>query len=200
MIQSFTNICSGFLVIQKFIILILPAFGIYFTNCFLFMQTNPFLDMKVCVFAMATIGVLGFLVWAHHSVYCWYGRWYTRVASQPQLLIIAVPTGIKIFSCLRHFGVVLLSLHTPMLFALGFIMLFNFRWPYLVIVLANSCCRYYVYMILIMFVAHFHYVFINGCYVCFYLGDFTTDRKNPSLRYNEVLAKAHFYLTFIELM
>ena len=73
MIQYFINIYFGFSATQKFIILILPAFGIYFTYCFLYMLISLFLAMKVCVFAMATIGVLGFLVWAHHIVYGWYG-------------------------------------------------------------------------------------------------------------------------------
>jgi heme/copper-type cytochrome/quinol oxidase subunit 1 len=71
-ILFYINTYSGSSVILKFIILILPAFGIYFTRCCFNMRAVPSSDMKVCIFAMATIGVLGFLVWAHHNVYCRY--------------------------------------------------------------------------------------------------------------------------------
>ncbi|MGD1036111.1 MAG: cytochrome c oxidase subunit I [Roseiarcus sp.] len=174
-------------------ILILPGFGIISQIISTFSR-KPVFGYLGMVYAMVAIGAVGFLVWAHH-MYTVGLSLNTQRYFVFATMVIAVPTGVKVFSWIATMWGGSISLRAPMLWAIGFILVFTIG-GVTGVVLANAGVdralheTYYV-------VAHFHYTMSLGAVFSIFAGFYYWFPKMTGYMYNEALAKLHFWLLFV---
>ena len=174
-------------------IMILPGFGIISQVVSTFSK-KPIFGYLGMVYAMVAIGFVGFIVWAHHMFVAGIGV-YAQAFFVFSSMVIAVPTGIKIFSWLATMWGGSIEFRAPMLWALGFIFLFTVGGVTGVMIANAGVDRmltdtYYI-------VAHFHYVMSLGSVSAIFAGWYYWFPKMTGYMYNEALGKLHFWLTFI---
>ena len=174
-------------------IIIVPGFGIVSHVIATFSKKSVFGYLPM-VYAMVAIGALGFVVWAHHM--------YTVGMSLTQqsyfmlaTMVIAVPTGVKIFSWIATMWGGSVEFKTPMLWAMGFLFLFTVGGVTGIVLSQAGVDRAYhdTYYV----VAHFHYVMSLGAVFCIFAGVYFYLPKMSGRMYPEWAGKLHFWAMFI---
>ncbi len=174
-------------------IMMLPGFGIV-SEVLAVKARKPVFGYRMMAFSLLAIVLLGFTVWAHHMFVSGMQTWI-RVPMMVTTAIIAVPTGIKIFSWLATLWRGVLHVDTPMLFVLGFLTMFTLG-GISGVMLAMIPLTIHVsdtYFI----VAHIHYVLFGGSLFTIYAGVYYWFPKMTGRMFDNTLGKLHFWLTFI---
>ncbi|MDX6725253.1 MAG: cytochrome c oxidase subunit [Baekduia sp.] len=174
-------------------IMMLPGFGII-SEVLAVKARKPIFGYRMMAFSLLAIVVLGFTVWAHHMFVSGMQSWI-RIPMMVTTAIIAVPTGIKIFSWLATLWRGVIHLDTPMLFALGFLTMFTLG-GISGVMLAMIPLDIHVsdtYFI----VAHIHYVLFGGSLFTIFAGVYYWFPKMTGRMFDERLGRIHFWLTFI---
>ena len=173
--------------------IIVPGFGII-SHVIATFSRKPIFGYLPMVYAMVAIGALGFVVWAHHM--------YTVGMSLTQqsyfmlaTMVIAVPTGIKIFSWIATMWGGSIDMKTPMYWAFGFLFLFTVGGVTGIVLSQAGVDRAYhdTYYV----VAHFHYVMSLGAVFCIFAGVYYWFGKMSGKHYPEWAGKLHFWMMFI---
>ncbi|MBA3764235.1 MAG: cytochrome c oxidase subunit I, partial [Actinobacteria bacterium] len=174
-------------------IMMLPGFGII-SEVISANARKPIFGYRMMAFSLVAIVILGFTVWAHHMFVSGMYTWL-RVPMMLTTMLIAVPTGIKIFSWLATLWKGVIHLTTPMLFALGFITMFTLGGISGIVlavipVVIHVSDTYFV-------VAHIHYVLFGGSIFTIFAGIYHWFPKMTGRMYDERLGKIHFWLSFV---
>jgi cytochrome c oxidase subunit 1 len=174
-------------------IMILPGFGIVSQVVATFSR-KPAFGYLGMAYAMVAIGFIGFIVWAHH-MYTVGMNVDVKLYFTAATMIIAVPTGIKIFSWIATMWGGSMSFETPMLWAIGFIIMFTLG-GVTGVVLSNAGVDTYMHDTYYV-VAHFHYVLSLGAVFALFAGWYYWFPKMTGRMYSELLGKLHFWVFFI---
>ena len=174
-------------------IMILPGFGII-SHVISTFSRKPVFGYLGMVYAMMAIGVIGSVVWAHHMFVSGIDV-DTRAYFMSASMVIAVPTGIKVFSWIATMWGGSIEFKTPMLWAIGFIMVFTVGGVTGLVVASAGIDQivhntYYV-------VAHFHYVLSLGSVFAIFAGFYYWIGKMSGHQYPEFWGRAHFWVTFV---
>ena len=174
-------------------IIILPAFGVI-SEIIPTFSRKPLFGYSSMVYATAAIAFMSFIVWAHHMYTVGMpiaGELFFMYAT----MLIAVPTGVKVFNWVTTMWRGSLSFETPMLFAIGFLVLFTIGgFSGLMLSIAPADFQYHdTYFV----VAHFHYVMVAGAVFSITAGIYYWLPKMSGRMYNETMGKIHFWVSFV---
>ena len=174
-------------------IMILPGFGMV-SHIISTFSKKPIFGYLGMAYAMVAIGVVGFVVWAHHMFTTGLSV-NTKMYFTAATMVIAVPTGIKIFSWIATMWGGSISFKTPMMWALGFVFMFTVG-GVTGVLLANGGIDNYMHDTYYV-VAHFHYVLSLGAVFALFAGFYYWFGKMWGKNYNEFLGQLHFWVFFV---